>query len=130
MPEYRAPIADMQYLLTQVFDAESVWQSIPAFSHCNAELATTVLDEGARICQQLIAPISRPGDEEGVRLEDGNVKTAKGYKEAYKTFAENGWMSLGGNPDYDGQGLPKMLTNIFTELQKRRTRVRFPVSIS
>ncbi|NRB37088.1 MAG: acyl-CoA dehydrogenase C-terminal domain-containing protein [Pseudomonadales bacterium] len=116
MPEYKAPMADMQYLLTQVFDAESIWQAIPAFSHCNAELATTVLDEGAKICQQLIAPINRPGDEEGVSMEDGNVKTAAGYQAAFRTFAENGWMSLGGNPDYDGQGLPKMLTNMFDEM--------------
>ena len=116
MPDYKAPLADMQYLLTDVFDAEALWQSIPVFEHCNSDLANTVLDEGARICQQLIAPINRPGDEEGVRLEDGDVKTAAGYKEAFSTFAENGWMSLGGNPDYDGQGLPKMLTNMFDEM--------------
>lgn len=116
MPEYKAPLDDMQYLLTQVFDAERVWQSIPNFSHCNNELAATVLEEGAKICQQLIAPINRPGDEEGVRLEADGVKTATGYKEAYHTFSESGWMSLGGNPDYEGQGLPKMLTNMFDEM--------------
>ena len=51
-----------------------------------------------------------------MRLENGDVKTAAGYKEAYSTFAANGWMSLGGNPDYDGQGMPKMLTNMFDEM--------------
>ena len=116
MPQYKAPIADMQYLLDEVFAAEAVWQNLDNFTHCNSELANTVLAEAAKICEQLIAPISRPGDEEGVRLEGGDVKTPKGYKEAYQQFSSNGWMSLGGNPDFDGQGLPKMLTNMVDEM--------------
>lgn len=116
MPDYKAPVADMRYLLHDVFSAEETWQQIPDFSHCNTELANTVLDESAKICEQLIAPINRPGDEEGVRLEADGVKTAAGYKEAYKTFAENGWVGLGGNPDYDGQGMPKMLTTLVDEM--------------
>ncbi len=116
MLNYKAPLTDMFYLLNDVFEAENVWQSIPAFEHCNHELAQSVLDEAAKISQQLIAPLNRSGDEEGVALIDGQVHTPKGFKEAYATYADNGWGSLGGNPEYDGQGLPKMLTNMVDEM--------------
>ncbi len=116
MPSYKAPLTDMRYVLHDVFKAEEQWQNLPKFEHCTRELADTVLDEGAKINEQLIAPLNRSGDEEGVRLEDGQVFTPAGFPEAYKTYTESGWVGLGGNADYDGQGMPKMLTTLFEEM--------------
>jgi alkylation response protein AidB-like acyl-CoA dehydrogenase len=116
MPNYQAPLADMHYVLHDVFKAESQWQQLPKFQHCNRELADTVLAEGAKITEQLIAPLNRSSDEEGVRLDNGQVITPKGFVAAYKTYSQGGWVGLGGNPDYEGQGMPKMLTTLFEEM--------------
>jgi len=64
----------------------------------------------------LLLPINRSGDEEGCQWDDGVVTTPTGFKEAYKTFAENGWTSLAGNPVYGGQGMPKSLSVLFEEM--------------
>jgi alkylation response protein AidB-like acyl-CoA dehydrogenase len=116
MPSFKAPLADMRYLLNEVFAAPAIWQQQPPFQHCNAELADTILQEAARITESLIAPLNRPADEQGVRLENGQVYTADGFKQAYRTWAENGWVGLGGNPDFGGQGMPKMLTTLVEEM--------------
>lgn len=116
MPSYKAPLTDMRYVLHDVFKAEEQWKNLPKFIHCTRELADTVLDEGAKINEQLIAPLNRPGDEEGVSLKDGQVLTPTGFPQAYKTYTESGWVGLGGNIDYEGQGMPKMLTTLFEEM--------------
>lgn len=116
MPHYQAPLADMQYVLHDVFQAEKQWQSLAKFQHINRELADTVLEEGAKITSQLIAPLNRSSDEEGVRLENGQVYTPSGFVSAFSTYAQGGWIGLGGNPEYEGQGMPKMLTTLFEEM--------------
>lgn len=116
MPEYRAPVTDMQYLLQEVFDAQSLWQSMPDFQQCDQSLADTLLDEAAKINEQLIAPLNRAADEQGVSLVDGDVKTPDGFVEAFTQYAQNGWVGLGGNVEYGGQGLPKMLVVLAEEM--------------
>lgn len=116
MPDYKAPVRDMQFLLHEVFNAEQHWQTMPALSEVNRELADTILDEGSKIAENLIAPLNRPGDEEGVTWSETGVTTPEGYKEAFTTYAESMWVGLGGNPEYGGQGMPKMLTTLFEEM--------------
>ena len=116
MPAYKVPVSDMRYVLHDVFKAEQQWQQLPQFSHCTRELADTILDEAAKINEQLIAPLNRTGDEEGVRIDNGEIRTPAGFPEAFKTYAESGWIGLGGSMDYEGQGMPKMLTTLFEEM--------------
>lgn len=116
MPEYNAPVRDMRFVLHEVFEAETLWSSMAGTAEVNAELADTILEEGAKITANLIAPLSRSGDEEGVSWDNGEVTTPTGYKEAFKTFAESAWVGLNGNPDFGGQGMPKMLTILFEEM--------------
>ena len=116
MPSYKAPLDDMRFLLHEVFAAEQLWQEVPAFEHVSMDLVDTVLDEGAKLNEQLIAPLNRPGDEEGVRLEADGAKTPASFPAAFKTLAENGWVGLGGNPEFGGQGMPKALTVLFEEM--------------
>lgn len=115
MPDFKAPIEDMRYLL-DVFASEKNWQAMEMFSHVDSELADSLLEEAAKICESLIAPLNRPSDEQGVWLEDGDVKTPDGFAEAFQTYAANGWVGLGGNPDYEGQGMPKMLVTLVEEM--------------
>ncbi|SHG86644.1 acyl-CoA dehydrogenase family protein [Ferrimonas marina] len=114
---YQAPLDDMQFLLTDVFQAEQQWQNMPAVAEMiDMDTALAVLEEGAKITGELIAPLNRPGDEQGVRLIDGQVVTPDGYKAAFATFAEAGWVGFGGDPEFGGMGMPKMLGVLFDEM--------------
>ena len=116
MPEYKAPLRDMQFVLHEVFKAEQLWQSLPGTEEVNRELADAILEESAKINENLIAPLSQSGHEEGVKWDEGVVTTPKGYPEAFKQLAEGGWGGLSGEPDYGGQNMPKMLVLLFEEM--------------
>ena len=108
---------DMKFVLNELFGgAEPLWQSMPGTAELTADDASMILEEGAKICEKELFPLNRSGDEEGCRHEGVDVFTPAGFKEAYSTFAESGWSGLGGNPDFGGQGMPKMLTLLFEEM--------------
>ncbi|MBU2894847.1 acyl-CoA dehydrogenase C-terminal domain-containing protein [Colwellia sp. D2M02] len=123
MTEYKVPLNDMDFLLYDVFNVDEVWRSLPQLAEqLDKDVAGAILQECAKIAEQAIAPISREGDEEGVsfKLNDngigGKVTTAKGYKEAFATYAEGGWCGLGGDVEYGGMGMPKVLTAFHEEM--------------
>jgi len=116
MASFKVPTRDMQFVLTELFDAPALWSSIPHFEEVSEDLAMAILEEGAKISENVVFPTNRNGDEEGCRWEEGIVTTPAGFKEAYQTYAESGWTSLGGNPEFGGQGLPKMLTSFVEEM--------------
>jgi len=106
-----APPAPARMPLQDVFDAASTWSELPAFAESvDADTATAILEEAARLSAEVIAPLNRSGDEEGATWQDGEVGTPAGFKEAYRTYAEGGWVGIAGNPEFGGQGMPKMLT--------------------
>jgi len=96
--EYQAPINDFRFLLNELFEVEKIWQELNL--DIDSVLASDILEEAGKICGELIAPLNRSGDEEGVSWKDGEVTTPAGYKEAFKTYAESGWVGLGGDPQY------------------------------
>ncbi|MBA6336877.1 MULTISPECIES: acyl-CoA dehydrogenase C-terminal domain-containing protein [unclassified Colwellia] len=117
MADYQAPLKDMNFLLYDVFSMEAMWQSMPTLSeHVDRETAQAILQECAKIAEQEIAPLSRQGDEIGVSFNEGKVTTAPGYKEAFKTYADGGWTGLGGEPDFGGMGMPKVITALHEEM--------------
>ncbi|XQW84452.1 acyl-CoA dehydrogenase C-terminal domain-containing protein [Thalassotalea piscium] len=117
MAEYRVPLKDMNFLLHDVFNVGNLWKSLPKLSeHVDVETADAILQECSKIAEQVIAPISRQGDEVGVSFDNGKVTTAPGYKEAFNTYVEGGWTSLGGDPNYGGMGMPKMITAFHEEM--------------
>ena len=116
MATYKAPLDDMRFVLNDVFEAEKLWASMPATAEVTRDLADAILDEAGKMVEGLLLPLNRSGDEEGCQWNDGVVTTPKGFKEAYKTFAENGWTALAGNPVYGGQGMPKSLSVLFEEM--------------
>ncbi len=113
---YIAPLQHMRFLLSDVFHAQRHWAQMPAFSAIDADTVDAILDEGARIAAEVLYPLNRSGDEDGAQIKDGAVTTPKGFKEAYAVMMKGGWTSLGGDPHYGGQGLPKMLTVLFEEM--------------
>ncbi len=114
--KYTAPVKDMQFLLHEVFQASLFWEEAVPLNSVNRELADTVLEEAARITETLVAPLNQSGDKEGVHWSDGTVTTPKGFKEAWDTYRASGWIGLAGNPEYGGQGMPKILTVLFEEM--------------
>ncbi|HSB96909.1 MAG TPA: acyl-CoA dehydrogenase family protein, partial [Spongiibacteraceae bacterium] len=116
MPTYSAPLRDMRFVLFEVFGAEALWARLPATAEVNRELADAVLEESAKMAGELIAPLNSSGDEEGVHWHDGDVTTPAGFKAAFKTYGEGGWMGLSGNPAYGGQGMPKLLSLMCEEM--------------
>ena len=117
MPEFNAPLRDMRFVLHEVFDAPALWARLPALAeHVDADTADAILQEAAKVTSQLIAPLNRSGDEEGAQWYAGKVSTPQGFKAAYNTYIEGGWVGLSGNPDFGGLGMPKMLAVQFEEM--------------
>jgi hypothetical protein len=115
--DYKVPLEDMSFLLYEVFKADQMWQKIPTLSEqVDKETAEAILQECAKIAEQEISPIAREGDETGVSFNNGVVTTAPGYKAAFKTYAEGGWSGLGGDVNYGGMGMPKMITALHEEM--------------
>ncbi|MDX1473069.1 MAG: acyl-CoA dehydrogenase N-terminal domain-containing protein, partial [Reinekea sp.] len=106
MAEYKAPLRDIQFVLDEVFQADQLWSSMAATADVNMELASAIFEEGARICEGELFPLNRSGDEEECQYENGEVRTPSGFKEAYQTYSDSGWVGLGGDINYGGQGMP------------------------
>ncbi|MBC8649109.1 acyl-CoA dehydrogenase [Pseudomonas sp. MTM4] len=111
MADYKAPLRDMRFVLNEVFDAPKLWQTLPALAEVvDAETADAILEEAGKITANTIAPLNRSGDEEGCHWTDGAVSTPAGYPEAYRLYAEGGWVGVGGDPAYGGMGMPKAIS--------------------
>jgi hypothetical protein len=101
---YRAPVRDILFALAEAADFPRLAGAFPA---ADIETVTAVLEAAGVFCGEVLAPLNRPGDVAGARLENGAVRAAPGFAEAYRQFAQGGWNSLAADPQYGGQGLPK-----------------------
>ncbi|MFP5500602.1 MAG: acyl-CoA dehydrogenase C-terminal domain-containing protein [Gammaproteobacteria bacterium] len=111
MADYKAPLRDMRFVLNEVFEVAKLWAQLPALAETvDAETVEAILEEAGKVTSKTVAPLSRGGDEEGCRWENGAVFTPAGFKDAYKTYAEGGWVGVGGDPAYGGMGMPKAVS--------------------
>ncbi len=115
MPTYNAPIKDYQFLMHSVFNLQQ-YNHMEAYKEATPDLVDAVLEEAAKLTENIFQPINQSGGEEGCHLENGEVKTPKGFKQAYDQFVEGGWQSLTGDPQYGGQGLPMSLGIALNEM--------------
>ena len=115
MPSYIAPVKDMMFLFDKLRNNEK-YNEIEKYKEVNSDLVKDILEEAAKISQNLILPLAKSGDENPPILENGVVRTSPGYKEAYKKFIEDGWISLSCDPKYGGQGMPKTVSTFFDEM--------------
>ncbi|WP_050479959.1 acyl-CoA dehydrogenase C-terminal domain-containing protein [Herbaspirillum rhizosphaerae] len=118
MPQYNAPLRDMQFVLHELLKVEDVLKTLPAHADTNRELIDQVLEEGGKFTSQVLFPLNHSGDREGCTYnkETKTVTPPKGYKEAYKQYVEAGWAALSCDPDFGGQGLPLVMNNSFYEM--------------
>jgi alkylation response protein AidB-like acyl-CoA dehydrogenase len=113
---YQAPVRDFQFLLNDVLKVER-YANLPGFADVSADFVNQVLDEAARFVEGVVAPINRAGDQEGCkRHDDGSVTGPTGWKEAYKQLVEAGWPALTADPEYGGQGMPKVIGMAYSEM--------------
>ncbi len=115
MPVYNAPLEDIKFVLNDVLDASSLTK-IEGYEEATGDLVEQILEEGAKLCENVLFPINQSGDEEGCTLKDGVVTTPKGFKEAYKEFTEGGWCGVSGDPEYGGMGLPMLVNTVMQEM--------------
>ncbi len=115
MPNYSAPLEDMMFLFDKLRNNKH-YNEIEKYKEINSELVKNILEEAAKINQNLILPLAKAGDENPTVLENGIVRTPPGYKEAYKKFIDDGWTSLSCDPKYGGQGMPRTVSAFFDEM--------------
>ncbi|KPA99085.1 acyl-CoA dehydrogenase C-terminal domain-containing protein [Pseudomonas asplenii] len=115
MPDYKAPLRDMRFLLDHVFDFHAHYERLGA-SDASPDMVGAILEEGAKFCEQVLAPLNRSGDEEGCHFDNGVVTTPKGFKQAFAQYVEAGWHGLAADPQYGGQGLPQSLGLVISEM--------------
>jgi alkylation response protein AidB-like acyl-CoA dehydrogenase len=111
MADYKAPLRDMRFVLNEVFNVTEQWAQLPALAEVvDTETAMAVLEEAGKVTARTIAPLSRAADEEGCHWDNGAVSTPAGFIEAYNTYAEGGWVGVGGDPLFGGMGMPKVIS--------------------
>ena len=115
MPSYKAPVEDMMFLFEKLRDNKN-YNELEKYKEVSSDLVKDILDEAAKINQNLILPLAKAGDENPAVLENGIVRTPPGYKEAYQKYIEDGWTSLSCDPKYGGQGMPKTVSAFFDEM--------------
>ncbi|HVI50711.1 MAG TPA: acyl-CoA dehydrogenase C-terminal domain-containing protein [Candidatus Sulfotelmatobacter sp.] len=115
MANYKAPLRDMRFVLYELHGGEDLCK-LPGLEDMTPDLLDPVLEEAAKVCEEVLHPINRSGDEEGCTWDNGVVRTPKGFKEAYKLFCEAGWTSLACDPAFGGQGMPQMINTLVSEM--------------
>ncbi|WP_334027941.1 MULTISPECIES: acyl-CoA dehydrogenase family protein [Alteromonas] len=105
MPLHHAPTADFQFLLKEWLGLDAHYEKL-GISDFDSDLANEIISQGAKFALDVVAPLNREGDEEGCKLENGQVTTPKGFADAYQEYVANGWNAMLGSAEYDGQDLP------------------------
>jgi len=116
MPTYKAPLRDMRFLMNEVLDYPKHYANLPGGEEATPDLVDAILEEAAKYCEQVLAPLNQTGDEEGCHFDNGEVTTPKGFKEAYEQYVAGGWQGLNYPTEFGGQGLPMSMGLLRSEM--------------
>jgi hypothetical protein len=118
MAQYTPPLRDLQFVLHELLDAVPTLKAIPAFAELDVETVNAVLEEGGKFAAEVIQPLNISGDQEGCTLDPATheVRTPKGFKQAYAKYVEGGWPGLSTDPAFGGQGLPHLMNQCLYEM--------------
>ena len=117
MSEYRAPLKDIRFAMQSLAGLDEV-VALPGCEEASPDVVDAILEEAARFAGEVLSPLNRVGDRHGARWHDKAVTTAPGFREAYGQFVDNGWNGLGCDPEFGGQGLPRLLSTAVSEMWK------------
>ncbi|HBS40455.1 MAG TPA: acyl-CoA dehydrogenase [Rhodobacteraceae bacterium] len=112
---YRAPVTEYQFLFDHVVGLDQV-SATERFGEATRDVTTAILIEAGRMCEEVMAPLQRAGDEHPAVVENGVVRCSPGYVEGYRAIAEGGWVSIAASPEYGGMGLPMAVTTAVNEM--------------
>ncbi|MEL6884497.1 MAG: acyl-CoA dehydrogenase [Pseudomonadota bacterium] len=112
---YRAPVDDYTFLFNHVVGLDQV-TATDRFAEATQDVTNAILTEAGKLCEDIMAPLQRPGDLHPARLENGVVRTSPGYGDGYKAIAEGGWIGMSADPEYGGMGLPMTVTTAVNEM--------------
>ncbi|MFQ5416181.1 MAG: acyl-CoA dehydrogenase C-terminal domain-containing protein [Myxococcota bacterium] len=115
MNEYRAPLADIRFLLEHVVEIGEL-SKIPGYEHAEPEVVAGLLEEAAKFMAEVLSPLNRQGDLQGARLVDGVVRSPDGFREAYQKFTAAGWGAVGLDERHGGGGLPYVVATVVEEM--------------
>ncbi len=116
MPQYKAPLRDMRFLLNEVFDYSAHYATLPGGEEATPDMVEAIMEGAATFCEEVLAPLNLSGDQEGCTFSNGEVTTPKGFKEAYAEYVAGGWQGLSHPKEYGGQELPMSLNLIKSEM--------------
>ena len=115
MPEYKAPIRDVKFVMQELLDCENHYQHL-GFEDVSFDMIDAIIGEAAKLTEQVVAPLNQIGDQQGCTWKDGVVTTPDGFKEAYKQYVDGGWPTLSQSENFGGQGLPHSLNISIAEM--------------
>jgi alkylation response protein AidB-like acyl-CoA dehydrogenase len=115
VPTYKAPLDEIRFLLEHVHDTAQL-TTLRGHEDATLDMLLAVLEEGARLAENVVAPLNQTGDAEGCRLEGGHVTTPRGFKDAYDAYRQAGWTAMTSSPDFGGQGLPHLAYFVLDEM--------------
>ncbi|WP_427915089.1 acyl-CoA dehydrogenase C-terminal domain-containing protein [Ramlibacter sp. MMS24-I3-19] len=118
MPSYTPPLRDMQFVMHEVLKITEDYKAMPRHADVDVDTINAILEEGGKFAAEVTFPLNITGDEEGCTLDKATheVKTPRGFKEAYAKYIEGGWPALSCDPEYGGQGLPIVVNQAFYEM--------------
>lgn len=116
MPAYKAPVRDIRFLMNEVFDYPAHFKTLSNGNAVDSDTVDMIIDGAADFCENVLSPLNQSGDEEGCHFDNGEVKTPKGFKEAYDQFVQGGWQGLSYPEEFGGQALPMSLNLIKSEM--------------
>ncbi|MES0864597.1 acyl-CoA dehydrogenase [Ruegeria sp. SCPT10] len=112
---YRAPLSDYQFLFQNVVGFDQI-AATDRFADASPDVVSAILSEAGKMCEEVLAPLQRPGDLTPARLENGVLRSSPGYAEGWNAIAEGGWIGISGDPEYGGMGLPMTITTAVNEM--------------
>ncbi len=115
MPIYKAPLQDIRFVLHDVLGAEKL-SELPGYEEATRDLVDSIIEEGAKLCEEVLFPINQSGDKEGCTWNNGAVATPSGFKEAYEAFSTGGWCGVSADPEFGGMGLPQLVNTVMQEM--------------
>ena len=115
MSVYRAPVEEMLFVMNEIGDLNDI-AALPGYEDASPDLIAHILEEAGKLGTEVLDPINASGDQQGCTLENGVVRTPDGFKEAYSQFIAGGWNSLPFDPEFGGQGLPKLVSTGVSEI--------------
>ncbi|WP_328185701.1 acyl-CoA dehydrogenase C-terminal domain-containing protein [Marinobacter sp. OP 3.4] len=116
MPEYKAPLRDIQFVMNELLGSEQHYASLEGAEDATPDMISAIIQEGAKFSEQVLSPLNQVGDREGCTWSEDGVKTPTGFREAYQQYVEGGWPSMTSDPEYGGQGLPNSVGIVMSEM--------------